>query len=97
MTNRHLKRSSTSLLIRKTQLRTTMMEKKMTTRSSIPAWDIPWTEEPGGPQSMGLQRVGHDLATGQQIHDQTDGDLGKYLFMKRWHKMESEVTEQDGM
>ena len=69
----------------------------MTTRSSIPAWDIPWTEEPGGPQSMGLQRVGHDLATGQQIHDQTDGDLGKYLFMKRWHKMESEVTEQDGM
>ena len=28
--------------------------------SSIPAWRIPWTEEPGGLQSMGLQRVGHD-------------------------------------
>jgi len=28
--------------------------------SSIPDWRIPWTEEPGGPHSMGLQRVGHD-------------------------------------
>ena len=28
--------------------------------SSILAWEIPWTEEPGGPQSMGFQRVGHD-------------------------------------
>ena len=28
--------------------------------SSIPAWKIPWTEEPGGPQSMGLQGVRHD-------------------------------------
>ena len=31
--------------------------------SSILAWRIPWTEEPGGLQSMGLQRVGHDWAT----------------------------------
>ena len=30
------------------------------THSSILAWKIPWTEEPGGLQSMGLQRVGHD-------------------------------------
>ena len=28
--------------------------------SSVPAWRIPWTEEPGGLQSMGSQRVGHD-------------------------------------
>ena len=28
--------------------------------SSTLAWKIPWMEEPGGPQSMGLQRVGHD-------------------------------------
>ena len=31
--------------------------------SSILAWEIPWTEEAGGLQSMGLQRAGHDLAT----------------------------------
>ena len=36
------------------------LEKGMVTHSSIPAWRIPWTEEPGGLQSMGLQRVGHD-------------------------------------
>ena len=29
------------------------------TQASILAWEIPWTEEPGEPQSMGLQRVGH--------------------------------------
>ena len=39
------------------------LEKGMTTYSSILAWKIPWTEEPGGLQSMGLQRVGHDWAT----------------------------------
>ena len=32
----------------------------MATRSNIPAWKIPWTEEPGKLQSMGLQRVQHD-------------------------------------
>ena len=36
------------------------LEKEMATHSSIPAWRIPWTEEPGGLQSMGLQRVRHD-------------------------------------
>ena len=35
-------------------------EKGMATHSSILAWRIPWTEEPGGLQSMGSQRVGHD-------------------------------------
>ena len=35
----------------------------MATHSGILAWRIPWTEEPGGLQSMGSQRVGHDLAT----------------------------------
>ena len=32
-----------------------LLEKEMTTHSSIPAWEIPWTEEPGGLESMGLQ------------------------------------------
>ena len=36
------------------------LEKEMATHSSILAWEIPWTEEPGGLQSMGSQRVGHD-------------------------------------
>ena len=35
-------------------------EKRMATHSSILAWRISWTEEPGGPQSMGSQRVGHN-------------------------------------
>ena len=39
------------------------LEEEMATHSSIPAWRIPWTEEPGGLQSKGLQRVGHSLAT----------------------------------
>ena len=36
------------------------LEKEMATHSSILAWRIPWTEEPGRLQSMGLQRVKHD-------------------------------------
>ena len=36
------------------------LEKGMATHSSILAWEIPWREEPGGPQSMGSQRVRHD-------------------------------------
>ena len=37
-----------------------LLEKEMATHSSILAWKIPWTEEPGGLQSTGSQRVGHD-------------------------------------
>ena len=36
------------------------LEKGMAPHSSTLAWGIPWTEEPGGPQSTGLQRLGHD-------------------------------------
>ena len=36
------------------------LEKEMATHSSILAWRIPWSEEPGGLQSTGSQRVGHD-------------------------------------
>ena len=45
------------------------LEKEMATHSNILTWEIPWTEEPGGLQSMGLQRVRHDLATKQQHFD----------------------------
>ena len=36
------------------------LEKGMATHSGVLAWKIPWTEEPGGLQPMGSQRVGHD-------------------------------------
>ena len=53
-------------------------EKEMATHSSILAWKIPGTEEPGRLQSIGSQRVGHDLATKQirmltDIKGETDG------------------------
>ena len=44
------------------------LEKEMAIHSSILAWEIPWTEETGGLQSMGLQRVGHDLVPKQQLY-----------------------------
>ena len=40
-----------------------LLEKEMATHSSVLAWKIPWTEEPGRLQSMGSQKVRHDLAT----------------------------------
>ena len=42
------------------------MEVEMATHSNILAWKIPWTEEPGGLQSMRFQRVRHDLVMKQQ-------------------------------
>ena len=42
-------------------------EKGMETHSSILAWRIPWTKEPGRLQSTGSKRVAHDLATKQQL------------------------------
>ena len=49
------------------------LEKGMANHSSILAWEIPWTEEPGRLQPMGLQRVGHSGATNTFI----------FLFLKR--------------
>ena len=42
------------------------LEKEMATQSSVLAWRIPWTEEPGGLQSMGSQRVRRELVTKRQ-------------------------------
>ena len=42
------------------------LDKEMTMLSSILAWEIPWTEEPDGLQSLGLQRVRYHVATKQQ-------------------------------
>ena len=68
------------------------LEEGMATHSSVPAWRIPWTEEPGGLQPMGSQSVRQDWATkrtAQQsilymyhiflIHSSADGHLGRFL------------------
>ena len=44
------------------------LEKEMATHFNILAEETPWREEPGGLQSIGLQRVGHDLVTKQYQH-----------------------------
>ena len=48
----------------------------MATHSRIPAWRTPWTEEPGGLQSMGSQRVRHDRATKHIAQDRTKENQG---------------------
>ena len=53
------------------------LEEEMATHSSILAWRIPWTEEPGGLQSMGLQRVRHDWMT-----NTTRDKGGHYIMVK---------------
>ena len=45
------------------------LEKEMATHSSIHAWKIPWTKEPGGLQSMGSQRIGHNWVTSLHFRD----------------------------
>ena len=44
------------------------LEKGMATHSSITAWEIPWTQDPGGLQSLGLHRIGHDLTSNTHTH-----------------------------
>ena len=45
-----------------------LLEKEMATHSNILAWRVPWTEEPGGLQSIGSQRVGHNRI-GRHTHE----------------------------
>ena len=55
-----------------------VLEKEMATHSSTLAWKIPWTEEPGKLQSMGLRRVGHNWATSLSLSSTGEGN-GKAL------------------
>ena len=59
-------------VMQKTQVRPlcqeNALEKGMTTHSSILVWEIPWTEEPGGLQSMGSQRIRHDWENNTLTH-----------------------------
>ena len=64
------------------------LEEEMAIHSSILAWRIPWTEEPGGLQSRGSQRVGHDLATKRSTADQGLSCrplFELYSWLQNWH------------
>jgi len=52
------------------------LEEDMATHSSIPAWRIPWTEEPGGLQSMGSQRVEQDW---NDLHTQMSTSIPVFI------------------
>ena len=65
------------------------LEKEMATHCSILAWRVPWTEEPGGLQSMGLQRDGRDWATNTTRGEGDDG-AGWWSF-GRMHQSLAEV------
>ena len=56
-----------------------LLEKRMATHSSILAWEIPWTVEPGGLQSMGSQKVRHDLVTNPHTH------TSHHALVLSWH------------
>ena len=56
-----------------------LLEKEMATHSSILAWRIPWTEEPSGLQSAGLQRVGHNWATSPSFFLKEREDSSSYV------------------
>ena len=56
------------------------LEKGMATNSNILAWRISWTDEPGGLQSMGSQRVGHNSVTNTHTHTHTHThDMMKHI------------------
>ena len=70
------------------------LEKEMAAHSSILAWEISWTEEPGGQQSMGSQIVGHDLMTKIQQWNICFTRQSRFLtenWISRWKFMMVEI------
>ena len=61
------------------QIHDDLLKKEMSTHSSTLALRIPWTEESGGLQSMGSQRVGHDWATNTHTHTHTHTHTMTYI------------------
>ena len=77
------------------------LEKEMAIHSSMLAWKIPWTEEPGRLQSMGLQRPEHDLVTKQHnliitsaVHGvaKSQTGLSNFTFNFHLHALEKEMA-----
>ena len=67
----------------------------MATHSSTLAWRIKWTEEPGGLQSMGSQRVGHDWATYTHTHTHTQTHTQRCFSICKWINVIHHVTKND--
>ena len=63
------------------------LKKRIATHSSILVWKIPWTEEPGGLQSMGLQKAGHDWVTSTHSHSRLyikkEGVTKRYIITQK--------------
>ena len=78
----HLMRRTDS--VEKTLCQEDPLEKGMATHSSILAWRIPWTEEPGGLLSKGLQRVGYNQATKALMLGKTEGRRRRGWQRMRW-------------
>ena len=74
-----------------------LLEKEMATHSSILAWKIPWTEEPGGLQSVGWQRVGHDWATSLSVRRQALFHLLRKVHWTEQSQALHSVYLSDGM
>ena len=64
----------------------------MATRSNIPAWKIPWTEEPGKLQSMGLQRVQHDWAQTNPIYVEVLYACAEQILLSYWYLPHQYIT-----
>ena len=65
----------------------------METHTSILGWEIPWTEEPGGLQSVGSQRVRHNSVTNTAI-TMSDDFLNPQERLTEWYYFEKEVEEE---
>ena len=71
------------------------LEKEMAIHSSTIAWKIPWTEEPGSLQSMGLQRVGHNWATSLtylRLYLSILGHTWSFSVMNLWNSQMNQWT-----
>ena len=85
----HAKHPLSSLLL----LCIDVAEEGMATHSSILAWRIPWTEKPGGLQSIVLQRVRHDWVTDTftltRVYTQTQTSISAYKYWKPWFHLDT--------
>ena len=72
------------------------LEKEMATHSSILAWRIPWTTEPGGLQSTGLQRVGHNWVASLSLSSNYDAIIVENILNNWIHKLDLyELTQSE--